>query len=133
MESPRIMSREAKSANMYDSDEQLVNFLPHPNIDQTRDRELSQRSNPKYSFVEHPNIMLDRIKRYSNYTKRVSTPILIGVPKRSSCECKKSVIFENIRRKPKGHGRVLEAKQSHTSVRSSMFNMKLNDREYFDF
>lgn len=93
-----------RDANVYDSDEPNLSFLAHPNTVLHRDPDIAARFNPNYNFIEHPNIRHDRIKRYSNYTKRVTTPIFIGVPKHprietlnraeSTCDCKRSSLFE---------------------------------------
>jgi hypothetical protein len=63
----------------------MTNLLRNPDI--------AIRINPTYNYIEHPNIKLDRIKTYSNYSKRYSTPIFIGIPNKSasiSCKCREA-------------------------------------------
>ena len=74
----------------YDSDEQNVGYVGHPMTNLLRNSDIAERINPTYNYIEHPNIKLDRIKKYSNYAKRYTTPIFIGIQKKSttgSCKC----------------------------------------------
>lgn len=74
----------------YESDEQEVGYVSHPMTNPLRNPDIAERLNPTFNYIEHPNIKLDRIKEYKNYAKKYSSPVFLGIPKKSSsknCKC----------------------------------------------
>jgi hypothetical protein len=55
---------EYMGSNDEDSDDSLGPLIPHPNMDLKRNREIQDRLNPKCTFVNHPNVRLERLVKY---------------------------------------------------------------------